>query len=75
MKPSLLDRIAAGFGVLVTLAMVLVKILPIVPGHFTKYEWVALAIWGILGLLARIPANSSASGAAGELAQSPSTAL
>jgi len=64
MKPTGLDRAAAAFGVLVTLAMVLVKVLPIVPGHFTLYEWIALAIWAGLGLLARIPAKASPSGAA-----------
>jgi amino acid transporter len=37
MKPSMVDRIAAAFGILVTSAMVLVKVLPIVPGHFTRY--------------------------------------
>jgi hypothetical protein len=39
---------------LVTLLMILVKILPLVPGHFTRYEWLALAIWATLGYLARI---------------------
>jgi amino acid transporter len=66
MKPVTLDRIAAAFGILVTLAMVLVKVLPIVPGHFTRYEWLALAIWAALGILVRIPAKS---GAAPVLAQ------
>src|SRR5215831_5352208 len=60
MKPRLLGRIAAAFGILVTVAMVLVKLLPLVPGHFTRYEWIALAIWGILGALARIPARAGA---------------
>ena len=47
-------RAAAIFGLLVTLLMILVKILPLVPGHFTRYEWLALAIWATLGYLARI---------------------
>lgn len=64
MKPSLLDRSAAAFGILVTAAMILVKILPVVPGHFTRYEWIALAIWAILGLLARLPARSHTQGPA-----------
>jgi len=25
--------------------MILMKALPVVPGHFTGYEWLALAIW------------------------------
>lgn len=47
-------RVAASFGILVTLLMILVKILPLVPGHFTRYEWLALGIWATLGYLARI---------------------
>jgi uncharacterized membrane protein YbhN (UPF0104 family) len=66
MKPVTLDRVAAAFGILVTLAMVLVKVLPIVPGHFTLYEWLAVAIWAALGVLVRIPVKS---GAAPVLAQ------
>jgi len=53
-------RAAAVFGVLVTLLMVLVKVLPLVPGHFTRYEWLALAIWAALGCLVRIPARQVA---------------
>ena len=71
MKPSLLDRAAAAFGVLVTLAMILVKILPVVPGHFSLYEWLALAIWGLLGLFVRIPAKSVTPDTAEVLLQSP----
>jgi len=63
MKPSRLDRMAAAFGILVTLAMVLVKVLPLVPGHFTRYEWIALAIWAGLGLVARIPRRAGPAGA------------
>jgi APA family basic amino acid/polyamine antiporter len=73
MKPRLLDRAAAAFGFLVTSLMILVKIFPIIPGHFTLYEWTALAIWGILGLLVRILARSRPSGAAGVLIESPGT--
>ena len=73
MKPGVLDRAAAAFGILVTLAMVLAKLLPIVPGHFTRYEWFALAIWGILGLLVRIPAKSPTPGAAPVLIDNPGT--
>ena len=59
MKPRLLDRAAALFGFLVTSLMILVKVLPIIPGHFTRYEWVALAIWAVLGFLIRLPAKRS----------------
>jgi hypothetical protein len=51
--------------------MVLVKILPIVPGHFSRYEWLALALWALLGLLVRIPAKSRTPGTAGVLIESP----
>jgi basic amino acid/polyamine antiporter, APA family len=71
MKPRLLDRAAAAFGFLVTSLMILVKVFPIFPGHFTLYEWVALAIWGILGFLIRIPARSRASSGEGALVESP----
>ena len=51
MKPALRGRIAATFGLLVTGLMVAVKVCPLVPGHFTQYEWVALAVWVGLGAL------------------------
>lgn len=60
MKPSFWDRVAAAFGVCVTLAMVAVKVLPVVPGHFTRYEWLAFALWAAIGMLVRIPARSRA---------------
>ena len=49
MKPRGLRRAAAVFGMLVTSAMILVKLLPFVPGHFTWHEWLALGIWAALG--------------------------
>jgi len=55
MKPHLSGRLAAIFGLLVTSLMVLVKVVPIVPGHFTRHEWIALAIWAVLGLMIRVP--------------------
>jgi basic amino acid/polyamine antiporter, APA family len=53
LKPNLAGRMAASFGTLVTLLMILVKVLPIVPGHFTIYEWIALALWAVLGAAMR----------------------
>ena len=38
-------------GALVGLAMVLMKLVPPVPGHFSKWEWLALLLWIILGIL------------------------
>ncbi len=48
---------AAIFGLVVTTAMVLVKVVPIVPGHFTRYEWIALGVWAGIGLAIRTPAK------------------
>jgi hypothetical protein len=61
MKPRLVGRIAAIFGLLVTVLMVFVKIVPFVPGHFTRYEWTALAIWAVIGLGIRLPAQQHCS--------------
>jgi amino acid transporter len=51
MKPSFLGRAAALFGLLLTSLMVLVKVVPFVPGHFSSSEWIALGIYGLLGYL------------------------
>jgi basic amino acid/polyamine antiporter, APA family len=51
MKPPTLGQIAAVVGLLVTAVLVLMKLIPSIPGHFTVYEWIAVAIWGCLGLL------------------------
>ena len=53
MKPAWPRRAAAVFGLLVTSAMILVKLVPLVPGHFTSHEWIALGIWGVLGAAMR----------------------
>src|ERR1700686_4582435 len=53
MRPPWPRRSAAGFGLIVTSIMILGKLVPLVPGHFTWHEWVALAIWGMLGAAVR----------------------
>jgi basic amino acid/polyamine antiporter, APA family len=53
MKPRGLGRAGALFGFLITFAMILVKILPWVPGHFTWHEWLALGVWAVLGATIR----------------------
>jgi amino acid transporter len=53
MKPQGLRRAAAVFGLFVTSGMILVKLVPWVPGHFTWHEWLALALWGALGAAIR----------------------
>ena len=40
-------------GVIITCALILMKFLPSVPGHFTIFEYVALAAWIAIGLAAR----------------------
>jgi len=51
MKPSFLGRAAAIFGLLLTSAMILAKVVPVVPGHFSRPEWIAMGIYGLLGYL------------------------
>jgi amino acid transporter len=51
MKPGITDVCIAGFGAVVGLLMVLMKVLPVVPGHFSGYEWLALGVWIALGML------------------------
>ena len=53
MKPTVADRCMAAFGAVVGLLMVLMKALPVVPGHFSGYEWLALGVWIGLGALLR----------------------
>jgi basic amino acid/polyamine antiporter, APA family len=43
----------ATLGAVAAFALVLMKFLPIVPGHFTTAEYIALAFWLLLGLLLR----------------------
>src|ERR1700756_1170663 len=58
MKPPWRQRWAAVFGLIVTSIMILVKLVPLVPGHFTSHEWTALAIWGVLGAAVRMSRKS-----------------
>jgi len=48
---SAIEWIVAGLGLLVAIAMFLMKIIPAVPGHFTVHEWLALEIWIVLGAI------------------------
>jgi basic amino acid/polyamine antiporter, APA family len=48
---STVEWIVAMSGLLVAIAMLLMKIVPAIPGHFTAYEWLALGIWIALGAL------------------------
>jgi len=56
MKLSSAERAVAWFGLAVGVAMALMKLIPLVPGHFSAKEWIALAAWIVLGLAAASPA-------------------
>jgi basic amino acid/polyamine antiporter, APA family len=49
--PSTRLRIIAIFGSIAAFALVAMKVLPFVPGHFTGAEYIALVIWLLLGLV------------------------
>src|SRR6266852_3462646 len=50
-KLTTIESLAAGLGLLVAIAMLLMKVVPAIPGHFTVYEWLALGIWIALGAI------------------------
>jgi APA family basic amino acid/polyamine antiporter len=45
------QRCVAVVGGAVGLLMILMKVLPEVPGHFNRYEWLALGVWVALGVV------------------------
>jgi len=51
MGPAPRERVVAVIGVLVGLLMIGMKVVPLVPGHFSLSEWIALAGWIALGLI------------------------
>ena len=57
-RPAPLQRLVAAAGVLIGSLMILMKIVPAVPGAFSRYEWLALTIWIVLGAALRLRANS-----------------
>jgi amino acid transporter len=42
-------RAVTGLGIVVSLLLFLMKVLPVIPGHFSPAEWIALGIWLALG--------------------------
>jgi len=50
MKPARRERVVAAIGAAVGLFMILMKVVPAIPGHFSAYEWLALGVWSLLGL-------------------------
>ena len=59
-EPRVRLRLIAAAGALASLALVLMKFLPVVPGHFTRWEWVSLALWLGLGFFLRAFARKAA---------------
>ncbi len=45
------ERLIAATGVLIGTIMILMKVLPVVPGHFTGWEWLAFGLWILMGLV------------------------
>ena len=48
----------AALGLIISIAMALMKVSPFVPGHFTEYEWLALGVWIALGMSASFARRS-----------------
>ncbi len=53
-------RIVAGLGMTISALLILMKLVPAVPGHFTAAEWVALVVWLAIGLLLHRRAKTGA---------------
>lgn len=53
------DKIVGGCGALVGLAMIGMKLLPVVPGHFSGWEWLTLVVWLGLGVAIGRPLGQS----------------
>ena len=51
MRPAAGQRLVALISVALCIGMVLMKILPVVPGHFSGYEWLALGVWIVVGVV------------------------
>jgi APA family basic amino acid/polyamine antiporter len=47
-------RWIAGLGTLVALLLVAMKVVPVFPGHFSRPEWIALALWLAIGASLRL---------------------
>jgi len=58
MGPAPVQRLVAASGVLIGALMILMKIVPRVPGSFSAYEWLALIIWIIVGVALGLHADS-----------------
>jgi amino acid transporter len=48
-KLSVIEYVVAVAGLLIAGVMLLMKIIPWIPGHFSFFEWIALGVWIALG--------------------------
>ncbi|MFB3920917.1 MAG: APC family permease [Terriglobia bacterium] len=53
LDPAALQRAISAAGIVVGSALILMKFLPFVPGHFRGFEYLALGLWVALGLALR----------------------
>jgi len=53
MRPRAIPTLIGAVGAALGISMVLMKVLPMVPGHFSPYEWCALGVWSGAGLVLR----------------------
>jgi amino acid transporter len=53
MGPPARERVVAALGALVAFTLVLMKVTPMVPGHFTVHEYGAFGLWCGLGFILR----------------------
>jgi basic amino acid/polyamine antiporter, APA family len=53
LRSALKERALAVAGMSVAALLVLMKIFPFIPGHFTRYEWIVLMVWAAIGLAVR----------------------
>ncbi len=53
----------AAIGVVVALALLVLKLVPAVPGHFTRWEWLSLAGWIALDAALRVSGRARRAGA------------
>ncbi|MGA2001649.1 MAG: APC family permease [Terriglobales bacterium] len=51
-----IERVMAATGLIIAAALLVLKLLPVVPGHFTQYEYAALLGWLLIGIAVRCSA-------------------
>src|SRR5467141_1729008 len=55
---NLRSRALTSLGILVAALLLLMKLVPAFPGHFTQAEWIALAFWLVLGASLHLRSSS-----------------